>query len=107
MKRILTALVLIPVVLLIVVRAPLWLFAGTVALVAVLAMREYLDIAKGYGAVPFRKIALVAAVIVCMVPAARSALLRGMISRTSQASAPPFPMALASELINILYAVLL
>src|SRR5256885_15085669 len=42
-----------------------------------------------------------------MVPAARSALLRKMISRTSQASAPPFPMALASELINILYAVLL
>src|SRR5258708_6198107 len=48
MKRILTAVVLIPVVLLMVVWAPLWLFAAAVALVAVLSMREYLDIAKDY-----------------------------------------------------------
>jgi len=74
MKRILTAVVLIPVVLLIVVWAPLWLFAAAVALVAVLAMREYLDIAKGYGGTPFRKAALIAAVGICALSSALDAL---------------------------------
>src|SRR6266404_9452703 len=104
MKRILTAVVLIPVVLLIVVWAPLWLFAATVALVAVQAMREYLDIAKGYGATPFRKAALIATMLVCLVPAARSGLLRGMISATGPASAPSLGVLATSELVNLLYA---
>lgn len=54
MKRVATAVVLIPIVLLIVFRAPLWLFAAIVALVALLATREYLDIAQLYGLRPFR-----------------------------------------------------
>ena len=45
---------------------------GTVAFVAVLAMREYLDIAQGYGARPFRKAALIATVLVCLAPAAQA-----------------------------------
>jgi phosphatidate cytidylyltransferase len=48
MKRVLTALVLIPVVLLLVFKAPLWLFALVVAAIALLAMHEYLNLAKGY-----------------------------------------------------------
>lgn len=52
MKRILTAVVLIPLVLLAVFKAPLWLFALLVALVAVLACHEYLNIVKGYGVQP-------------------------------------------------------
>jgi phosphatidate cytidylyltransferase len=39
---------LIPVVLLIVFKAPLWLFALVVAAVAMLALHEYLNLAKGY-----------------------------------------------------------
>lgn len=48
MKRVLTAAVLVPVVLLIVFKAPLWLFALAVSAIAMLAMHEYLNLAKGY-----------------------------------------------------------
>ena len=54
MKRVLTAVVLIPLVLLAVFRAPLWLFALLVAGIAVLALHEYLNIVKGYGIEPVR-----------------------------------------------------
>ena len=54
MKRILTAAVLIPLVLLAVFRAPLWLFVLLTALVALAAASEYLGIVAGYGLEPFR-----------------------------------------------------
>src|ERR1700722_4478334 len=54
MKRVLTAVVLIPVVLLIVFRAPLWLFALVVAAIIVLALHEYLGIVEAAGIKPFR-----------------------------------------------------
>src|SRR6185437_8783388 len=54
MKRVLTAVVLIPVVLLLVFRAPLWLFALAVAGIVVLTLREYLDIMEAYSVQPLR-----------------------------------------------------
>jgi phosphatidate cytidylyltransferase len=54
MKRILTALVLIPVVLLLVFLAPKWLFVLSVALVAVLASWEYMNLAVAGGFEPPR-----------------------------------------------------
>jgi phosphatidate cytidylyltransferase len=54
MKRVLTALVLIPVVLLLVFKAPLWLFALAVAGIIVLALHEYLGIAEAAGLKPFK-----------------------------------------------------
>jgi phosphatidate cytidylyltransferase len=54
MKRILTAIVLVPLVLLAVFRAPLWLFLLLTALVALAAASEYLGIVAGYGLEPFR-----------------------------------------------------
>src|SRR5437868_12378144 len=72
MKRILTAVVLIPIVLLIVLRAPLWVVALAVTLVAFLATREYLDIIEHYGIKPFRTIALCATLIACLLPGARA-----------------------------------
>ena len=54
MKRVLTAAVLIPLVLLAVLRAPNWLFSLLVAAVALLALSEYFDITAGYGVEPFR-----------------------------------------------------
>lgn len=54
MKRILTAAVLIPLVLLAVFRAPLWLFLLITLLVALAAVYEYLGIAAAYGPEPFR-----------------------------------------------------
>lgn len=54
MKRVLTAAVLVPVVLLLVFRAPLWLFALAVGAIIVLALHEYLGIAEAAGIRPFR-----------------------------------------------------
>ncbi len=54
MKRVLTAVTLIPIVVLALFRAPLWLFAMLVLGVALLAAREYLNIAAATGLRPFR-----------------------------------------------------
>lgn len=53
MKRVLTAVVLVPFVLLLVFRAPLWLFALAVAGLIILALHEYLNIAKAAELKPF------------------------------------------------------
>lgn len=49
MKRILTALVLIPTVAYVVLAANIWVFLGVLATVACLCYREYNDIAAAYG----------------------------------------------------------
>ena len=54
MKRVLTAAILIPIVVVVLFRAPLWLFALLVLGVAVLAAREYFDIAEATGFRPMR-----------------------------------------------------
>ena len=54
LKRILTAVVLIPVVLLLVLWAPVRVVALIAALVALLAVQEFLKLAEGYGIRPFR-----------------------------------------------------
>ena len=53
MKRVLTAAVLIPLVILALFRAPVWLFTLLVLGVALLAAREYFDIAEKTGFKPF------------------------------------------------------
>ena len=60
MKRHLTAAVLAPGVLYVVLWGHLWLFFGVVALVAALCYREYCDVAAGYGANVPRLFGLVA-----------------------------------------------
>ena len=54
MNRVATAAVLIPLVILALFKAPLWLFTLLVFGVAVLAAREYMDIAEAQGFRPFR-----------------------------------------------------
>lgn len=54
MKRVLTAAVLIPIVIVALFRAPLWLFTLLVLGVALLAAREYFDIAEKTGFRPMR-----------------------------------------------------
>ncbi|MGB7554342.1 MAG: phosphatidate cytidylyltransferase [Candidatus Korobacteraceae bacterium] len=56
MKRVLTAVILIPLVILALFKAPLWLFTLLVMGVALLAAREYLDIAQKTGFRPFRRL---------------------------------------------------
>ncbi|MGD0929339.1 MAG: phosphatidate cytidylyltransferase [Candidatus Korobacteraceae bacterium] len=54
MKRVLTAVILIPIVVLALFRAPLWLFTLLVLGVALLAAKEYFDIAEATGFRPMR-----------------------------------------------------
>ncbi|HEY4962561.1 MAG TPA: phosphatidate cytidylyltransferase [Terriglobales bacterium] len=54
MKRVLTAVILIPIVVIALFKAPLLLFALLVLGVAVLATHEYLELAKAQGFRPFR-----------------------------------------------------
>lgn len=58
MKRSLTALVLIPLVLALLFYAPNWLFACVIGVVALLAADEFLRLADGYGIQAFRKTTL-------------------------------------------------
>jgi len=55
-KRVLTAAVLIPLVILALFRAPLWLFTLLVLGVALLAAKEYINIAKATGFQPFEAV---------------------------------------------------
>ncbi len=57
MKRVITAAVLIPLVLLALFLSPNWLFTVLVGAVALLAAMEYLTLAAGYGYEPFRFLA--------------------------------------------------
>ena len=52
-QRILTALVLIPLVLLLILRAPVWLLTIVAGIVALLAIREFLALTRHYGVEPF------------------------------------------------------
>jgi phosphatidate cytidylyltransferase len=58
MKRVLTAVVLIPVVLLILFKAPAWLFGLFIVVVGLISTSEFLHIAEGHGLVPFRRLTL-------------------------------------------------
>ncbi|MCC6861695.1 MAG: phosphatidate cytidylyltransferase [Bryobacterales bacterium] len=49
MKRLLTASLLVPAILLVVLRGPYWVFFGVTALVAVLCYREYCGVVSAYG----------------------------------------------------------
>ena len=52
-QRILTALVLIPLVLLLILRAPGWALTAVAAVVALLAIREFLELVRHYAVEPF------------------------------------------------------
>ncbi len=67
MKRVLTAIILIPPVILSVFRTPLWLFTLLVLGVALLAAHEYLDIAQANGLSPFRRLCYLFLVCVFLV----------------------------------------
>lgn len=66
MKRVLTAVVLVPLVLLVVFRAPLWLFSLVIVGIVVLALREYLGILRSYGTVPVTGAAYTLAIVIVL-----------------------------------------
>jgi phosphatidate cytidylyltransferase len=68
MKRVATAVVLVPLVLALVFDAPYWLMSLVLALVAFLAAREYLAIVRAYGIQPFPWITLTTVVLSLLLP---------------------------------------
>lgn len=64
MKRVLTAVVLIPLVLLVVFKAPLWLFSVVVGLVMLLCLHEYLGIMERYEIEPIRWPAYILSILI-------------------------------------------
>ncbi|HSA93374.1 MAG TPA: phosphatidate cytidylyltransferase [Terriglobales bacterium] len=68
MKRVATAVVLIPLVLVAVFRAPLWTFAILVGLIALWTAQEYLNLLPHYGVLPFRWLTLLLVATCFLVP---------------------------------------
>jgi phosphatidate cytidylyltransferase len=64
MKRVLTAVVLVPVVLLLLFKAPWPVFVLAIAAVIILTLREYLDITEAYGMKPFRWLTYLVSILV-------------------------------------------
>lgn len=85
MKRVLTAVVLIPIVLVVVFKAPLWVFAATVGLFALIAAWEYLNIARHLDAGTPVVLGMVQAVLIfaLLTAALRSEDQRAAISATA------------------------
>ena len=52
LKRIATAVVLIPIVLVLILRAPVWVLAIVAAIVALLTIHEFLKLTESYGVQP-------------------------------------------------------
>lgn len=63
MKRVLTAVVLIPIVLLLVLRAPVVVLAAVVAVVSVITLREYVELVKHYHVAPYCRVLYALAVV--------------------------------------------
>ena len=66
MKRVLTAAVLVPVVLLILFKAPWPFFVLAISAVVILTLREYLNVTEAYGIKPFRWMAYIVAMLVVL-----------------------------------------
>jgi len=89
MKRVLTAAALVPVVLLILFKAPWPLFVLAISAVVILTLREYLNVTEAYGIKPFRWMSYVLAILVmltftiCNFPWLVPWFLRGVLSWSS------------------------
>ncbi len=94
MKRVLTAVILIPIVVLALFRAPLWLFAVLVLTVALLAAKEYMGIAKAQGFQPFQSLSYLFLVLWFWSIAEFTATLTVSTPISTSAPAPVFTMLL-------------
>jgi phosphatidate cytidylyltransferase len=66
MKRVLTAAVLVPVVLLILFKAPWPFFVLAISAVVILTLREYFNVTEAYGIKPFRWMSYVVAILLVL-----------------------------------------
>src|SRR3954470_24428218 len=72
MKRALTAIVLIPIVLLLVLRAPVVVLAAAVAVVSVITLREYVGLVRHYNVAPYCRVLYVLGALAVVAVAAQA-----------------------------------
>jgi phosphatidate cytidylyltransferase len=99
-KRILTAVVLIPLVILTLFKAPLWLFTLLVLGVALLAAREYFYIAEANGISPFRRISY--AFLICIFLVGYAEGTTGSVGYIGEPSVRLMTAAIAASLLLVL-----
>lgn len=102
MKRVATAVVLIPIVLLIILRAPLPVLSGVTAIVALLATREFLQLSDHYGVQPFR----LATYIYVILPFALLALTFGVATPLLSSAIFVYTTAFAAVLSPFIFLVI-
>ena len=95
LKRILTAVVLIPIVLLLVLRAPVPVVALVAALVALLAVQELLKISEAYKIRPFHWPTYIFVGLVLPVPGSESRARHALLSTSVFAGSAAFAAAIA------------
>jgi phosphatidate cytidylyltransferase len=83
MKRVATAVVLIPIVLLIVFRAPMWAFAVVVGIIALITTNEFLGLAESSGIKPARGLVIFMALLLF------ASLVAGFLVETAVSRLPP------------------
>lgn len=103
MKRILTAAVLIPLVLLAVFKAPNWLFTLLVGAVAILALKEFLDLVEAYGVRPMRWLSYIIVAFVFGVAAWRAWRAAQAIDDFAFSASSPQVLMLAGFAVLILF----
>lgn len=105
MKRVLTAVALILVVLLAVFKAPAWMFGFLCAGVALLAVREFLALVEGHGIQPLRKTTYVCTIALFTIaiaplaslPSDRSAVIMPLASALGVFALAPLILVLAMK----------
>jgi phosphatidate cytidylyltransferase len=102
LKRVLTAVILIPITLLIVLRAPVPVLAAVGALVALLAVDELLKIAKGYGIEPLHWGTLVFVGVFFFLLAASSAETKPLVSTAALLYGIGFSATIAPSIFLVL-----
>ncbi len=108
LTRVFTAAILVPVVLAVVLWAPQPVYVAMIALVALLALREYLDLADRSGQAPLRYFCYIAVAVLVVWPLAEGAvgllvmLALALVMRPSRSLEKVLPGASAS-LLGILY----
>jgi phosphatidate cytidylyltransferase len=99
-NRVLTAVILIPLVILALFKAPLWLFTLLVLGVALLAAREYLDIAAATGFKPFRALGYL--FLVCLFVACGAFVSLVDVSRASVSAVAASGITVALSLLTVM-----
>src|SRR5689334_20740259 len=95
LKRIATAVILIPIVLLLILWAPIWTLAAVAGVVALLAVHEFLKLSESYAVRPFLRPTYIYTAIYFLAIALASGIEKPLVSTAGFIYATAFAAALA------------